>query len=183
VFSTGVPKPITTAFSDDRRQGATSDEVSLPLAGETIGDTGLVRPKRGMRFFDLISFYLVTGISLRWIATAASAGPSSVFIWFGAWLTFYTPLALSVIELSSRYPQQGGLYVWSKRASGDFGAFICAWIYWTSNLPYFPAVLYFAAGNIIYMRGKHWEYLASNPTFYIVFALVTLGVITLERIS
>src|SRR5256885_766338 len=100
------------------------------------------RPKRATGFVDLVLFYVVTGISLRWIATAASAGPSAVIIWFAAWLTFYTPLALSVIELSSRYPQEGGLYVWSKRAFGDFGGFICAWIYWTSNLPYFPAVPY-----------------------------------------
>src|SRR5215468_10565660 len=97
----------------------------------------LTRPKRAMGFGDLVLFYVVTGISLRWIATAASAGPSAVVIWFGAWLFFYTPLALSVVELSSRYPQEGGLYVWSKLAFGDFAGFLCAWIYWTSNLPYF----------------------------------------------
>src|SRR3982074_826592 len=90
-----------------------------------------------MGFRDLLLFYVVTGISLRWIATAAAAGPSSIVIWIGAWLAFYTPLALSVIELSSRYPQEGGLYIWSKRAFGDFAGFLCAWIYWTSNLPYF----------------------------------------------
>ena len=39
------------------------------------------RPKRAMGFRDLILFYVVTGISLRWIATAAAAGPSSIVIW------------------------------------------------------------------------------------------------------
>src|ERR1700745_4400355 len=76
------------------------------------------RPKRVLGFRDLVLFYAVTGISLRWIATAAAAGPSSIVIWLGAWLAFYTPLALSVIELSSRYPDEGGLYVWSKRGLG-----------------------------------------------------------------
>src|SRR5882762_4966961 len=84
----------------------------------------LPQPKRAMGFLDLVLFYVVTGISLRWIATAASAGPSAVVIWVGAWLAFYTPLALSVIELSSRYPQEGGLYIWSKRAFGDFAGFL-----------------------------------------------------------
>ena len=84
----------------------------------------LRQPKRAMGFLDLVLFYVVTGISLRWIATAASAGPSAVVIWAGAWLAFYTPLALSVIELSSRYPQEGGLYIWSKRAFGDFAGFL-----------------------------------------------------------
>ena len=108
--------------------------LKSPLIPATTGPGAeLAQPKRAMGFLDLVLFYVVTGISLRWIATAASAGPSAVIIWFGAWLTFYTPLALSVIELSSRYPQEGGLYVWTKHAFGDFGGFICAWIYWTSK--------------------------------------------------
>jgi glutamate:GABA antiporter len=136
------------------------------------------RPKRVMGFRDLVLFYVVTGVSLRWIATAAAAGPSSIVIWLGAWLLFYTPLALSVIELSSRYPNEGGLYVWSKRAFGDFSGFMAAWTYWTSNLPYFPAVLYFAAANVLFMRPAQWSHLSSNATYSIVFSLVTLGAAT-----
>jgi len=135
-----------------------------------------------MGFRDLLLFYVVTGVSLRWIATAAAAGPSSIIIWIGAWLAFYTPLALSVIELSSRYPNEGGLYVWSKRAFGDFSGFMAAWTYWTSNLPYFPAVLYFAASNVLYMRQAEWGHLSANPTYYIIFALLTLTAATLLNI-
>ena len=50
------------------------------------------RPKRVMGFRDLLLFYVVTGISLRWIAAAAAAGPSSIVIWIGAWLAFYLSL-------------------------------------------------------------------------------------------
>jgi amino acid transporter len=142
----------------------------------------LNQPKRVMGFRDLVLFYVVTGISLRWIATAAAAGPSSIVIWVGAWLAFYTPLALSVIELSSRYPDEGGLYVWSKHAFGDFAGFMSAWTYWTSNLPYFPAVLYFAASNILYLRQAKWEPLSANPSFYIIFSLLALGIATLLNV-
>jgi len=135
-----------------------------------------------MGFRDLVLFYVITGISLRWIASAAAAGPSSVVIWIGAWLCFYTPLALSVLELSSRYPNEGGLYVWSKRAFGDFSGFMAAWTYWTSNLPYFPAVLYFAASNVLFMRQAAWEHLSGNATFYIAFSLLTLSAATLLNI-
>jgi glutamate:GABA antiporter len=135
-----------------------------------------------MGFRDVLLFYVITGISLRWIATAAAAGPSSIVIWIGAFLCFYTPLALSVLELSSRYPHEGGLYVWSKRAFGDFSGFMSAWTYWTSNLPYFPAVLYFAASNILFMREASWQHLSNNATFYIVFALLTLSLATLMNI-
>jgi amino acid transporter len=140
------------------------------------------KPKRVMGFRDLVLFYVVTGISLRWIATAAAAGPSSIVIWIGAWLAFYTPLALSVLELSSRYPNEGGLYVWSKKAFGNFSGFMSAWTYWTSNLPWFPAILYFAASNILYMRQSAWGHLSNNATFYMVFSLFTLAAATLVNI-
>jgi len=41
-----------------------------------------------MGFRDLVLFYVVTGISLRWIATAAAAGPSSIVIWIAHGLPF-----------------------------------------------------------------------------------------------
>ena len=155
------------------------ETVSLLRSGISIAEAeDPHRPKKAMGFRDLILFYVVTGISLRWIATAAAAGPSSIVIWIGAWLAFYTPLALSVLELSSRYPNEGGLYVWSKRAFGDFSGFISAWTYWTSNLPYFPAILYFAASNALFIRSGAWGHLSNNPTFYIVFSLIALGAAT-----
>ena len=149
--------------NDPQRQEA-QPEIQLP---------------RVMGFTDLLLFYVVTGISLRWIATAAAAGPSSVVIWGIAWLCFYTPLALSVLELSSRYPDEGGLYVWSKHAFGDFAGYMSGFSYWTSNLPYFPAVLYFAASNALYIRGERWAFLAGKASFYIWFSLIALTLITL----
>jgi amino acid transporter len=135
-------------------------------------------PPRVMGFADLVMFYVVTGVSLRWIATAASAGPGSIVVWIGAWFCFYLPLALSVLELSSRYPQEGGLYIWSKRAFGDFSGFMSGWTYWTSNLPYFPAVLYFAASNLLFLRGGHWTHLSNTKSYYMWFSVLALMAIT-----
>ena len=168
------------AESNPNRQ---ADNIAFLAPGVSIAEAeDPNRPRQVMGFRDLLLFYVITGISLRWIATAAAAGPSSIVIWIGAWLCFYTPLALSVLELSSRYPNEGGLYVWSKRAFGDFSGFMSAWTYWTSNLPYFPAVLYFAASNVLFMRQAAWQHLSGNATFYIVFSLLTLSAATLMNI-
>ncbi len=136
------------------------------------------QPPRVMGFADLVLFYVVTGISLRWIATAAASGPSAIVVWIGALLCFYAPLALSVIELSSRHPQEGGLYVWSQRAFGDFSGYMAGWTYWTSNLPYFPAVLYFAASNALYIRQGHWSRFSNDASFYVWFSVLALFLIT-----
>ena len=140
--------------------------------------TGPNRPRRAMGFRDLVMFYIVTGISLRWIATAATVGASAVAIWLIAWCAFYLPLALSVMELSARYPQEGGMYVWSKRAFGEFPGFITGWTYWTSNLPYFPAVLYFAASNALYAGPARWLALSDNRTYFFLFAMLGLALAT-----
>ncbi len=159
------------------------ERVSFVSSGLSIAEAeDPNRPKRVLGLRDLILFYVVTGISLRWIATAAAAGPSSIVIWIGAWFCFYVPLALSVLELSSRYPGEGGLYVWSKHAFGDFSGFMSAWTYWTSNLPFFPAVLYFAASNILFMRENAWAHFSNNAAFYVVFSLITLSLATVLNI-
>src|SRR5918911_3234455 len=132
--------------------------------------------RRVMRFGDLLLFYIVTAFSLRWIAPAAAAGPSAIVVWVGAALVFYAPLVLSTIELSSRYPEEGGMYAWSKRAFGPFAGFLTGWNYWACNLPYYPALLYFAAGNALFVGGGGgWQHLAADRTYYILFALAGLA--------
>ncbi|WP_156680698.1 APC family permease [Sphingomonas profundi] len=135
-------------------------------------------PPRVLGFTDLVLFYVVTGISLRWIATAAAAGPSAIVIWIGAMLCFFVPLACAVIELSSRYPQEGGLYIWTRQAFGPLAGFMAGWSYFTSNLPYFPAVFYFDAGNALFIGGESWRHLHDDPAYFMLFSLVALAAIT-----
>ena len=138
--------------------------------------------KRALRFRDLTLFYIVSGLSVRWVATAAAAGASTLVVWVFALFGFFVPLAACVIELSTRYPAEGGLYVWSREAFGDFSGFIAAWTYWMSNLPYFPAVLYFGAGSILFAFGARGEHFTADSRYYLLFALIWLGAITVTNI-
>jgi amino acid transporter len=133
------------------------------------------RLTRAMGLRDLVMFYLVTALSLRWIATAAAAGPSSIVIWIAGCIAYFVPLTLCVLELSSRYPEEGGMYVWSKQAFGEFAGFMTGWMYWTANLPYYPALLYFAAGNALFIGGNRWQHLSTNSFYFIVVALAGLA--------
>jgi glutamate:GABA antiporter len=131
---------------------------------------------KAMGVRDLALFYVVTGVSLRWIAVAAAMGPSALLVWLGALVCFYLPLVLAVVELSSRYPQEGGLYIWTRQAFGPFAGFMAGWSYFTSNLPYFPSIFYFDAGNALFIG--HWQGLRQSPAFFMGFALVALAAIT-----
>jgi amino acid transporter len=132
-------------------------------------------PRRALGLRDLVLFYVVVTLSLRWLPLAAAAGPSTIVIWLLGVVIVFLPLALCVMELSSRYPQEGGMYVWSKRAFGDFAGFITGWVYWSSNLPYFPVLLYFAASNALYVGGDRWHGLESSTPFFIAFSVAGLA--------
>ena len=138
----------------------------------------VVRPPRVMGVADLALFYIVTGISLRWIASAATLGPSALWYWALAFGGFYIPLVAAVVELSSRYPQEGGLYVWIGETFGPFAGFMAGWSYWTSNLPYFPSVFYFDAGNALFLGGPRLQALSGSTAWFMSFALIALVAIT-----
>src|SRR5207245_3738602 len=142
----------------------------------TLATEGIVpRLRRALGFRDLVLLYIVTSFSLRWIATAAAAGPSALVIWVIAAVGLFVPLVFTVLELSSRYPEEGGIYVWSKRAFGPFAAFLTGWTYWSSNLPYFPGLLYFAAANALFIGGPAWQTLSTHTSYFIVVSLSGLA--------
>src|SRR3981081_2966100 len=109
--------------------------------------------KRALGVRDVALFMVTAGCSVQRATSAAAAGPRSLLVWVFGGVGLFLPLSVCVVFLSSRYPDEGGLYVWSKRAFGPFAGFMTGWTYWTSNLPYFPALLYFMAGNLLFVHG------------------------------
>ncbi len=138
--------------------------------------------KRGIRFRDLALFYVVVALNVRWTSTAAAAGPSILVIWLAALTCFFVPLAASVMELSSRHPEEGGIYVWTREAFGDMTGFLAAWMYWMSNLPFFASVLYFGAASVLFAFGPRAAGLNSNPLYFMGFAAFWLALIVLLNI-
>ena len=59
---------------------------------------------RALGLRDMVLFNIVAVVSLRWFATAAAAGPSSITLWLLAGLLFFVPQGLAVRDLSARYP-------------------------------------------------------------------------------
>ncbi len=120
---------------------------------------------RTMGLGDLVLFNIVAVLSLRWFATAAAAGPSSVSLWVLAALLFFVPQGLAVSHLASRYPNEGGIYFWTKRSFGEGHGFLCGWCYWVNNILYYPNLLMSTAvvGTYVFGRGGtgmegNWSY-------------------------
>lgn len=115
--------------------------MNPPAAGETEGVTQAPGLIRSLTLRDLVLFHIVAVVSLRWLATAGAAGPSSITLWILAALFFFIPQGMVVSELSTRFPDAGGIYAWTKRAYGEGHGFLCGWCYWVNNVLYPPNIL------------------------------------------
>ena len=124
-----------------------------------------------LRFWDLALYAVAMTLSIRWIATAAAAGPVSLVLWVLAMVGFMGPLVIATAELTTRFAGDGGIYGWTRQTLGPFAGFICAWLYWTCNLPFFSGILYFIVAALAAAGGPAAQALAANPVAFVIAAL------------
>ena len=130
--------------------------------------------RRVMGFWDVLLFCIACVLGPRWIAAAARNGQSSIVLWILAALLFFVPTAYIVVELSTRFPEEGGLYVWTKLAFGDFHGFVAGWTYWIYTVFYFPGLLIASAAMSAYVGGAKTAWLAQDRTFLLAGSFVML---------
>jgi len=138
--------------------------------------------RKTMGFWDVLLFNIATVLGPRWIAAAGHNGTSSISLWVLAALFFFIPGALVINELSSRFPQEGGLYAWSKEAFGPFHGFIAGWTYWVYTIFYFPGLLLASASMAAYVIGGRGAALAQDRIFLLSVSLGLLLVAVLLNI-
>jgi len=109
--------------------------------------------KRELRLWHVVLFNISAVAGVRWLAAAAHAGPESLVLWLVAALAFFLPCALVISSLSQKLPEEGGLYVWAKKAFGEWHGFLCAWLYFISNIAYFPTLLLAGVAVASYLFG------------------------------
>jgi len=119
---------------------------------------------------------IVAVVGMRWIARGARTGPPSVTLWILAWAAFFVPLALAVSALARKYPEQGGVYAWVRRAFGAGHGFICGWCLWVNNLFYFPSLLLFGAANFAAIGGERWQAMGSSRWYSVLFVLAGIWI-------
>ena len=142
--------------------------------------------RRVMGVWDVLLFNIAAILGPRWIAAAAHNGTSSMSLWVLAATFFFLPTALVVVELSTRFPHEGGLYVWSKEAFGEFHGFVAGWTYWIYTFFYFPGLLMASIAMAAYIGGSSGAHLADNRAFLVtgsfimLFAAVFLNIIGLN---
>jgi len=72
-----------------------------------------------------------------------------------------TPAALMTAELASAIPEEGGYYVWVKRALGQPWGFLCGW--WTWVFSWVDAAIY--PTLFVAYLGRFWGLVGHSPAF------------------
>src|ERR1039457_4294081 len=130
--------------------------------------------RKTMGFWDVLLFNIATVLGPRWIAAAGHNGTSSISLWVLAAVFFFVPGAFVINELSSRFPEEGGLYAWSREAFGPFHGFIAGWTYWIYTFFYFPGLLLASASMAAYVLRGRGALLSQDRTFQLTISLSIL---------
>jgi amino acid transporter len=126
-----------------------------------------------------LSFFLVAAlVNLNSVPVVAGAGPNAILFWLFGFTLFFIPQGIAVVELTSRFPQEGGIYQWSKRAFGEFHGFMSGWCYWANNIFYIPTLLFYMIGFAAFIGGEATAPLSDDPALLSLASLVLLWGIT-----
>ncbi len=134
--------------------------------------------RRVLGLTDLSLFLIAALVNLNSVPVVAGIGPSALLFWLLGFLLFFIPQSITVLELSHRYPGEGGIYTWNKKAFGDFHGFMSGWCYWTNNIFYVPTLLFYIVGFSVFIGGSATSGLGESPLFMAGASLVLLWIIT-----
>lgn len=138
--------------------------------------------RRAIGLWDLTLLCVVAVTNLNVVPAAAAAGPVTIWIWLLALACFFLPQGIAVIELSHRYPGEGGVYLWSKRQFGDFHGFLSGWCYWMTNVFYISTLLVYMLGVSFFVNGAGGSALQSSRLFTCLASLALMVILTVLNV-
>ena len=131
--------------------------------------------------FTLAMINVSAIVSLRGLPAETTYGLSSAFYYIFAAVFFLIPVSLVAAELTTGWPQKGGVFRWVGEAFGPRLGFLAIWLQWIQTTIWFPTVLTFAAVSLAFMGpDQRWDHaLASNNVYVLVIVLLVYWAATL----
>lgn len=137
--------------------------------------------KKVLKTLDMTLFTVCAIIVIDTLAASASIGPSTISWWILTMVLFFIPYGLVTAELGTTYTEQGGLYVWIKRAFGEKWAARSTWYYWINVALWMPSVYILFAGIFAQMFFPEMSlWLQIGIGILMTWITVWIGTITLE---
>ncbi len=96
--------------------------------------------KKELRLRDLVQMQILLVVGVTWIGIAAKQGGTHLVFWLAAIATLFLPSAAVVTYCVQLWPEEGGVYQWTRHVFGPLAGFLNGWNFamWaiisTSNL-------------------------------------------------
>ncbi len=134
-----------------------------------------------------VTLYTVSAVLVvETLTSSAAVGTRTLAWWVLFLIIFYVPYGLITAELATTYPEQGGIYVWVRRAFGRRAAARTTYWYWVNVAMWMPAVFVAFAGVFCQLFVERWSEWPSGKWPQIAIAVVltwlvvAVGVMRLE---
>jgi glutamate:GABA antiporter len=101
--------------------------------------------------FSLIMLIVASVDNIRNLPASALFGSSLIFFFVISAIVFLIPTALVAAELTSIYPNKGGVYRWINEAFGSRWALVAIWMQWINTIVWYPTILSAIAGTAAYL--------------------------------
>jgi len=151
------------------------------MSAQVATNTGPKSFKKVLRGLDMTLFTVCAILVIDTLAPSAAIGPASISWWIITLVLFFIPYGLITAELGTAYPEQGGLYVWVKRAFGEKWAARATWLYWINVALWMPSVYVLFASIFSQLFAPElslWVQIAIG--LVMTWVTVVIGIITLE---
>ncbi len=129
---------------------------------------------KGLSIFTLSMINVAAVVSLRGLPAEAEYGLGSIFYYLFAAVCFLVPVSLVAAEMTTAYPQKGGVFRWVGQAFSPLFGFIAIFLQWLQNSIWFPTVLTFAAVSIAFVGPHQSGDLALSANVWYTLAIVLL---------
>ena len=93
-----------------------------------------------LRLSDIVLFNVCAIVGLDTIGAGAGMGVSGMTWRLLGILLFFIPYGFVAAELGSAWPKAGGIYIWTKKAYGDFWSTMVSWLYWINVVYWVPSI-------------------------------------------
>ena len=127
-----------------------------------------------MGVFTLAMINVSAIVSLRGLPAESTYGLSSAFYYIFAAIFFLIPVSLVSAELTTGWPQKGGVFRWVGEAFGPRWGFLAIWLQWIESTIWFPTVLTFAAVSLAFIGpNQSWDAaVAANAEYVLLIVLL-----------
>jgi len=138
--------------------------------------------KKELGLRDLVPMQILLVVGVTWCGIAAKQGGTQLWFWVVGILFFFLPLARLVTYCVQVWPQEGGVYQWTKHAIGPWAGFLSAWnfAFWVllvvSNLGILTAT------SLSYSLGDKYAWMATSNWFILLLSFVLFGIILLVNL-